>query len=274
MFVHEFAGDYRSWEPQMRFFSHRYRCVTYSARGYPPSDVPDGLEKYSQARARDDVVAILDHLGFEKAHIVGLSMGGFATLHVGLGHPHRARSLVVAGCGYGAQPGEEENFRAEVEAAAQMFDSQGAVGAAPKYGDGPTRVQFKNKDPRGWGEFIQQLKEHSPKGSAMTLRGVQKRRPLLHQLVDGMKKIEVPTLVLTGDEDEPCLEASLLIKRSISTAGLAIIPCAGHTINIEEPEAFNRAVADFLAAVEAGRWPRRDPRAVVGGSILGFGKKA
>jgi pimeloyl-ACP methyl ester carboxylesterase len=274
VFVHEFAGDHRSWEPQMRFFSHRYRCVTYSARGYPPSEVPEDLEKYSQARARDDVVAILDHLGFDKAHIVGLSMGGFATLHVGLGHPHRARSLVVAGCGYGAQPGEEENFRAEVEAAAQMFDSQGAAGAAPKYGEGPTRVQFKSKDPRGWGEFIEQLKEHSPKGSAMTLRGVQKRRPLLHQLVDGMKKIEVPTLVLTGDEDEPCLEASLLIKRSIPTAGLAIIPCAGHTINIEEPEAFNRAVADFLAAVEAGRWPRRDPRAVVGGSILGFGKKS
>ena len=272
LFVHEFAGDHRSWEPQMRFFSRRYRCVAYNARGYPPSDVPDDVESYSQARARDDVVAILDHLEVDRAHVVGLSMGGFATLHVGLGHPHRARSLVVAGCGYGAQPGEEEKFRAECEAAAQAFETQGAEATAAKYAAGPARVRFQHKDPRGWREFADALKEHSAKGSALTLRGVQKRRPLLFQLVDGMKKIDVPTLVMTGDEDEPCLEASLLIKRSIPTAGLAIFPCSGHTINIEEPDAFNRAVAEFLAAVGAGRWPRRDPRSIPGGSILGFGR--
>jgi len=273
IFVHEFAGDHRSWEPQLRFFARRYRCVAYNARGYPPSDVPEDVEKYSQARARDDVIAVLDHLKVDKAHVVGLSMGGFATLHVGLGHPHRARSLVIAGCGYGAQPGEEEKFRAECEAAAQAFDTQGMQAAGAKYGSGPTRVQFEQKDPRGFREFLEQLQSHSAKGAASTLRGVQKRRPLLHQLVDGMKKIDVPTLIMTGDEDEPCLEAGLLMKRSIATSGLVILPCSGHTINIEEPDAFNRAVADFLASVEAGRWPRRDPRAAPGGSILGFAKK-
>ncbi len=273
IFVHEFAGDHRSWEPQMRFFSRRYRCVAYSARGYPPSDVPDDVEKYSQARARDDVVAVLDHLKVDKAHVVGLSMGGFATLHVGLGHPHRARSLVIAGCGYGAHPGDAERFRAESEAAARAFESQGMAAAGAKYGAGPTRVQFEAKDPRGFREFLEQLQGHSAKGAALTQRGVQQRRPLLYQLVDEMKKIELPTLVMTGDEDEPCLEASLLLKRSIATSGLVVLPCSGHTINIEEPDAFNRAVADFLAAVEAGRWPRRDPRAVAGGSILGFDRK-
>jgi pimeloyl-ACP methyl ester carboxylesterase len=273
IFVHEFAGDHRSWEPQLRFFSRRYRCVAFNARGYPPSDVPENFEQYSQALARDDVIAVLDHLKVGKAHVVGLSMGGFATLHVGLAHPNRARSLVIAGCGYGSQPGEEERFRAEAEAAAQAFEALGMEVAGAKYGEGPTRVQFQNKDPRGWREFVDQLRSHSAKGSANTQRGVQKRRPLLHQLVDGMKKIDVPTLVMTGDEDEPCLEASLLMKRSIATAGLVILPCSGHTINIEEPDAFNRAVADFLASVEAGRWPRRDPRAIPGGSILGFGKK-
>jgi pimeloyl-ACP methyl ester carboxylesterase len=145
--------------------------------------------------------------------------------------------------------------------------------AGAKYGEGPTRVQFQQKDPRGFREFVEQLQQHSAKGSALTQRGVQRRRPSLHQLVDGMKKIDVPTLVMTGDEDEPCLEASLLMKRSIPTSGLVILPCSGHTINIEEPDGFNSAVADFLASVEAGRWPRRDPRAVPGGSILGFGKK-
>jgi pimeloyl-ACP methyl ester carboxylesterase len=273
IFVHEFAGDHRSWEPQLRYFARRYRCVAYNARGYPPSDVPESFEQYSQALARDDVIAVLDHLKVGKAHVVGLSMGGFATLHVGLAHPNRARSLVIAGCGYGSQPGEEERFRAEAESAAQAFETLGMEVAGAKYGEGPTRVQFQNKDPRGWREFVDQLRSHSAKGSANTQRGVQKRRPLLHQLVDGMRKIDVPTLVMTGDEDEPCLEASLLMKRSIPTSGLVILPCSGHTINIEEPDAFNRAVADFLASVEAGRWPRRDPRAIPGGSILGFGKK-
>jgi pimeloyl-ACP methyl ester carboxylesterase len=268
IFVHEFAGDHRSWEPQLRYFSRRYRCIAYNARGYPPSDVPDEPSKYSQERARDDVVAVLDHLGVQKAHVVGLSMGGFATLHVGLAHPQRARSLVIAGCGYGAQPGDEERFRAECEAAAAAFETEGAQ-AFLKYAAGPTRLRFRDKNPRGWQAFADQLAGHSPKGAALTQRGVQMRRPMLYQLVDGMKRIDVPTLVMTGDEDDPCLEASLLLKRSIRTAGLVVLPRAGHTINIEDPEAFNAAVADFLAAVEAGRWEPRDPGSI-GRGILGF----
>lgn len=271
IFVHEFAGDHRSWEPQLRYFSRRYRCIAYAARGYPPSDVPESVASYSQEHARDDVVAVLDHLTIDRAHVVGLSMGGFATLHVGLAHPHRARSLVIAGCGYGAQPGDEERFRAECAAAAAAFEAEGEQ-ALRKYAAGPTRVRFRTKNPRGWQAFADQLAGHSPRGAALTLRGVQMRRPMLYQLVDGMKRIDVPTLVLTGDEDDPCLEASLLLKRSIRTAGLVVLPRAGHTINIEDAEAFNAAVADFLAAVDAGRWDARDAGSI-GGGILGFVRK-
>jgi pimeloyl-ACP methyl ester carboxylesterase len=270
IFVHEFAGDYRSWEPQMRFFAHRYRCIAFNARGYPPSDVPADPAKYSQERARDDIVAVLDHLKIEKAHVVGLSMGGFATLHVGLSRPERARSLVIAGCGYGGQPGEEDRFRAECEAAAKLFDVEGAK-AAVKYAHGPTRVQFQNKDPRGWQEFAAQLREHSTDGAARTMRGVQMQRPSLWELVEDMKRIDVPTLIVTGDEDEPCLEPALLMKRAIPTAGLVVVPRAGHTLNLEEPDAFNRAVFEFLSAVELGRWTPRDPRSVASG-ILGFAR--
>jgi pimeloyl-ACP methyl ester carboxylesterase len=271
IFVHEFAGDHRSWEPQMRYFSRRYRCIAYNARGYPPSDVPEDPARYSQERARDDVIAVLDHLGIDRAHVVGLSMGGFATLHVGLAHPHRARSLVIAGCGYGAQPGDEDRFRAECAAAAAGFEAEGAP-AFRKYAAGPTRMRFRAKNPRAWQEFADQLAAHSPRGAALTLRGVQMRRPMLYQLDGGMKQIAVPTLVVTGDEDDPCLEASLLLKRSIPTAGLVVLPRAGHTINIEDPEAFNAAVAEFLAAVDAGRWEPRDPGSI-GGGILGFVKQ-
>ena len=270
IFIHEFAGDHRSWEPQMRFFARYFRCIAYAARGFPPSDIPKDGERYSQAHARDDVVGVLDHLKIERAHVVGLSMGGFAALHVGMTYPMRAHSLVIAGCGYGAEPDKKEKFRAECEVAAASFEADWKD-AAKKYAVGPTRVQFQNKDPRGWAEFAAQLAEHSPRGQALTMRGVQMRRPSLYELVDDMKKIDVPTLVVTGDEDDPCLEPGLLMKRSIPNCGLVVLARSGHTINIEEPEAFNRALLEFFTLVDEGRAARRDPRSLVSG-ILGYKK--
>jgi pimeloyl-ACP methyl ester carboxylesterase len=268
IFVHEFAGDYRSWEPQLRHFGSSYRCIAFNARGYPPSDVPKDGERYSQERARDDIRAVLDALKIDKAHVVGLSMGGFAVLHFGFTYPDRARSLVVGGCGYGAAPDKRQQFAQEAEAAARQFEELGMAKAANGYALGPTRVQFQNKDPRGWAEFAAQLAEHSTEGAALTMRGVQKRRPSLFDLVDKMKTISVPTLVLTGDEDWPCLEPGLLMKRTIPTAALVVMPNCGHTINLEEPAAFNAHLADFFCAVDAGAWRSRDPRAMAG-SILG-----
>jgi pimeloyl-ACP methyl ester carboxylesterase len=260
VFVHEFAGDYRSWESQLRHFARGYRCIAYNARGYPPSDVPDG-EHYSQDRARDDIRAVLDALKIDQAHIVGLSMGGFAALHFGFTYPQRARSLAVAGCGYGAAPNQRQQFAEEAESAARNFEA-GMAKAAEAYALGPTRVQFQNKDPRGWREFVDQLAEHSSEGSARTMRGVQKRRPSVFDLVDKMKTITVPTLVMTGDEDWPCLEPALLLKRTIPTAALVVMPNAGHTINLEEPAAFNQHLAEFFRAVDGDAWPKRDPRAM------------
>jgi pimeloyl-ACP methyl ester carboxylesterase len=268
VFVHEFAGDTRSWEFQVRHFGQRYRCVTFNARGYPPSDVPDEGEKYSQGRACDDIRSVLDSLKIEKAHVVGLSMGGFATLHFGFTYPDRARSLVVAGCGYGAASDQRAQFIAENDATARRFEELGTAKVAAGYALGPSRVQFQNKDPRGWREFADQLAQHSSKGAALTMRGVQMRRPSLYDLVDRMKTIRAPTLIMTGDEDWPCLEPALLMKRTIPTAGLVVVPNTGHAINLEEPAAFNRHIDELLHTVESGRWPSRDPRAMAT-TILG-----
>lgn len=264
VFVHEFAGDYRSYEPQVRYFARRYRCVAYNARGYPPSDVPAELSSYSQARARDDIRAVLDGLAIARAHIVGVSMGGFATLHFGMEYPDRAQSLVIAGCGYGAEPGKRAQFQEEAEAAAQRFETMSMQDAADAYALAPTRVQLQQKDPRGWDEFRRMLAEHSAQGSALTLRGVQKQRPSLYDLADRMKQITVPALILAGDEDDPCIEASILMKRMIHTAGLAIFPRTGHALNLEEPALFNSTLENFFHQVEAGRWTSRDPRSLTG----------
>src|SRR5919107_3514594 len=246
LFLHEFAGDHRSWEPQVRALSRRYRCITYAARGYPPSDVPEDQAAYSQARAVDDAIAVLDALEVERAPVVGLSMGGFATLHLGLRHPERARSLVVSAVGYGAQPERQEAFRRESNLIADAFASEGAAEVAKRYAVGPARVQFQNKDPRGWAEFAAQLGEHDSQGSALTMRGVQRERPSLYDLGDELGELTVPTLLVVGDEDEGCLEPSLMLKRTIPAAGLAVLPRTGHTCNLEEPELFDRLLERFL----------------------------
>jgi pimeloyl-ACP methyl ester carboxylesterase len=269
VFVHEFAADYRSWETQMRHFGQRYRCITYSARGYPPSDIPEKPESYSQNRATDDILAVMEHLKIDKAHVVGLSMGGFATLHFGFRHPKRALSLVVAGVGYGAEKEQAAKFKAEVEAVAKSLLSEGMPAFAAKYAYGPTRVQFENKDPRGFAQFKKELGEHSALGSANTQLGCQGQRPSLFDLIDQMRALTVPTLVLTGDEDWPCLAPSMLMKREIPSAALSVMPNCGHTINLEDPDQFNSLVGDFILQVDSGRWPKRDPRAMAN-SITGM----
>jgi pimeloyl-ACP methyl ester carboxylesterase len=261
VFVHEFAGDRRSWEAQMRFFSRRHRCIAYAARGYPPSDVPSDVASYSQARAAADIVAVMDGAGIERAHVVGLSMGAFATLHLGLDHPERALSLVLAGIGYGAEKEREAEFRATAEAAAQGFETQGSRRFAEIYGSSAARVQLEAKDPRGWREMVDWLGEHDPLGAANTMRGVQAQRPSLYDLEERLKRLALPTLIIAGDEDDQTLQPGIFLKRTIPASGLMVLPKTGHTINLEEPAAFNQAVADFHAQVAAGRWLPRDPRA-------------
>lgn len=266
VFLHEFAGDYRSWEPQMRHFSPRYRCITYSARGYLPSDVPDSADRYSQDRVRDDILAVFTGLGIDRAHIVGCSMGAFATLHFGMQYctsaaTSRALSLTLVGCGSGAHPAVHRQFKEESVERARAIRRGGMAQLANTYGYGPTRIQFLSKDPRGFAEYTAQLAEHSAAGSANTMEGYQGRRPCLYDLTERMAAIDVPVLVLSGDEDEGCLEPSLLIKRVVSKAGLSILPKAGHVVNVEEPQMFNQILDDFLHQVDQGKWGARDPRA-------------
>lgn len=262
VFVHEFGGDHRSWEPQMRYFARRHRCLSFAARGYSPSDVPATPDRYSQRQAAEDIVAVLDAAGIGCAHVVGLSMGGFATLHLGLLAPARALSLTVAGAGYGAEKEHEAYFREVSLEVARQFEAQGSALFARTYSLGASRVQFQNKDPRGWAEFAARLGEHDAMGSANTMRGVQASRPSLYDLEAPLAAMAVPTLVIVGDEDDHCLQPGIFLKRVLPACGLLVLPKTGHTLNLEEPDRFNSFVGEFIATVEAGRWLPRDPRAI------------
>lgn len=252
--AHEFAGDFRSWEPQVRFFSRRYRVITYNARGYPPSDVPTDEAAYTQEQAVEDLHGLLKHLGIETAHICGLSMGGTLALNFGLTYPHMAKSLIIAAAGSGSI--DVDAWREGVAERSRQMEAQG-MSAMDDYSRGEARIQLRRKDPRGYQEFADQFLSHSAIGSALTFRGVQGKRPPVFALEDKMKALTLPTLIMLGDEDEPCIEPSIFMKRCISTSGLVMFPQSGHAINLEEPDLFNRSVQDFLTAVEAGKWAQR-----------------
>ena len=269
LFLHEFAGDHRSWTPQVAHFARGNRCITYAARGYPPSDVPADVGGYSQERAVQDAVDVLDAARVGPAYVVGLSMGGFAALHLVLTRPERVRAAVIAGVGYGAQPEKREQFRSESLAIAEAFESNGSAKVAESYAVGPARVQLQNKNPEAWRLFAASLAEHDATGAALTMRGVQASRPSLYELQDRLRAVANPVLIIAGDEDEGVLEPSLMLKRVMPNSGLVVLPRTGHTANLEEPELFNSVVERFVRDVESGRWKPRDPRSR-SGSITGI----
>ncbi len=267
VFVHEFLGEYRSWEAQMRHFSRRYRCIAFNARGYPPSDVPDNPEAYSFEHQRAGILAVLDGLGINRAHIVGLSMGAFASFYFAMKWPQRALSITLAGIGSGTMAASRDQFKRESQATADALLAEGWGKGAERRAITPTRVQLLNKSPRAFAEFLELLREHSSLGSAMTLEGYQARRPSLSDFASEMAACTVPTLVISGDEDEPCLDASLMLKRAMPAAGLVFLPQTGHACNLEEPDLFNAACERFFHQVESGQYRLRDPRAS-GGRML------
>ena len=261
--AHEAANDYRMWEPQVRFFARRYRVITWNQRGFPPSAVPDDPRAYSQEISVEDLRRMLEHLGIAQAHIVGLATGSNIALNFALLHPQMCRSLVVAGPGSGST--DKAAFAAQMEEGARRLEQEGITAeSAERGGYGPTRLAFLRKDPRGWREWIDLRAGHSALGAIRTLRGVLARRPAVFELEAPLRQLQVPTLIMVGDEDEPCLEPALFLRRVIPHSGLAVFPQSGHPINLEEPELFNRLLLDFLTAVERGGWLRRSPPAPAG----------
>jgi pimeloyl-ACP methyl ester carboxylesterase len=247
VFVHEFSGDLRSWEAQIQYFSRRYRCIAFNARGYPPSDVPPRVSSYSPDRAVDDVEAIFRHLKLKRAHVVGCSMGAQSTLHFGLTHPKLALTLTAIGAGSGSA-GTRAQVRANAEENAKRYE-EGLEVALERVARAPNRVQLARKNPRAWADFSKRFMEHSGQGCAHTQRGIQARRPSLLSLGRRFAAMKVPTLLIAGDEDPAALEASLFVKFVCPAARLAVAPATGHLVNAEEPELTNRLIEQFYADV-------------------------
>jgi 3-oxoadipate enol-lactonase len=262
IFLHEFAADHTNWEPQMRYFSRGHRCIAYSARGYAPSDVPRSADAYTYQHFYTDALAVLDHLGIAKAHFVGLSMGSYSSLQIGLNAPGRALSMTLAAVGSGSELSNLEAFHKQCQANADQFEMIGSAEVAKVTREAPSRISFMLKDPRGHADFYAALAQHDSKGSANTMRGFQGGRPSIYTMTETIRKVPTPALIICGDEDENCIAPSLFLKQHLPASGLAMFPKAGHVLNLEEPALFNEMVERFVALVEAGRWGVRDPRSV------------
>jgi 3-oxoadipate enol-lactonase len=265
LFLHEFAADHTNWEPQMRYFSRGHRCIAYSARGYAPSDVPPSADVYSYKDFYTDALAVLDHLKIEKAHFVGLSMGAYSALQVALNAPERMLSMTLAGVGSGSSIENLEAWRKQCRETAEQFERLGAAEVAKVTREAPSRIPFLVKDPRGHAEFYASLARHDSKGSANTMRGFQGGRPSIYTLTEAIRKVPTRALIICGDEDDPCIEPSLFLKKHLPAAGLTFFPKTGHVLNLEEPARFNEMVERFITLAEAGRWNVRDPRSIVPG---------
>lgn len=250
LFIHEYAGDHRSWDDQVRYFSRYFQCITFNARGYPPSDIPAHPEDYSMQQAAQDAVAVLHALEIDKAHIVGLSMGSFATLQMALDYPAACHSITVVGTGTGSEPESHQEYKNIFRRSAQQINDLGMAEYVEQYALGSARQTLLKKDPMGWHLFKKHMAEHSPIGCRNTLIGVQAGRPSLWDLKDALAKIDLPALLMTGDKDLPTLQTHLMLNQVLKRSGLAILPRSGHAINIEEPALFNQLLQDFLFSVQ------------------------
>ncbi|MCK5778536.1 MAG: alpha/beta hydrolase [Rhodospirillales bacterium] len=269
LFLHEYGGDKRSWEPQVRHFSRDHRCIVMCSRGYPPSDVPEDETLYGQDFAIQDALAVMDAAGIEKAVVVGLSMGGYTGLRLAIHHPDRVIALAAASAGAGSLTEGLQVFRKEAFERSEDYLEAGKMLAEP-FANGPTRTQLKRKDIRGWEEFRDQLAEHPAIGAAYTLRHVQGGRPSLFDFEAEFNACAVPTLLMVGDEDDVCLDVNVWLKRAMPTSGLRVYAKSGHLINLEDPATFNAEIADFLRSVKAGTWPVRE---AFDGNYAGIGPR-
>ena len=252
VWLHEFGGDLRSWEPQVRYFSRRYRVVTYNHRGYPPSSVPRKARDYSQDLLVEDLHQLLTHLGLSSVHLGGCSMGANVARDFAIAHGDMTRSLTLVGAGAGSV--DREHFLTAQETIASELERGGIDSLIRSFELLPTRTTFNAKDPRGFAEFLRHVGTHDAVACAHLAREVLVKRRTVGELEAELKGLRVPTLIMVGDRDTPCIEPSIVMRGWIPHAGLIVLPACGHTPNLEEPSFFNLHVSEFLAAVEEGRW--------------------
>jgi pimeloyl-ACP methyl ester carboxylesterase len=246
--VHGLACGARMWLRQVRALRSRFTVLTYDQRGHGLAGAPDDPHLYSPGHLTRDLAGLLDHLRIESCHVVGFSMGGGPAIGLAATQPRRVRGLVLADVGAGA-----ENV-AGTQAMTRRW-----LGVARADGIGALieemlRSEFyktyAKSSARGRRHMAGLIAATPPAGLVNTLSEVVAKRPSLFRLTRTLASIKAPTLVLTGEHGYICRKAAHLLMRTIPGAQEVRIRGAGHMSPLEAPEAFNRAILDFLAPLD------------------------
>ncbi len=259
VFAYGLGGNTTEWEPQFAALSQRYRFITWDPRGHGRSDAPSDARGYTQENFAEDLKGLLDSLGISKAYVGGLSMGGGISTRFTILHPERVAALLIidsASASGRETPDETRLMREKIIRLAETEGMEAVAEYSMRNNPNISRTAGAGKEQE---ERIRQMYlTLDPVGYANSTRMI------LNTVFDAglLQGITAPTLVLAGDED-PALPACRFIHERIAGSRLVVIHDAGHLSNLDQPEAFNQAVLEFLANVdltreaEAARSPAR-----------------
>jgi pimeloyl-ACP methyl ester carboxylesterase len=230
---HGYSATSGMWRGQIDALSRGNRLVVWDMRGHGRSDYPADPAAYSEAETVADMLAILDAVGADKAIVGGLSLGGYMSLAFNLAHPDRVRALLIIDTGPGFRnDAAREGWNANALKTAERYETEGLGRLA----SGSPEMRMSH--------------HRDATGLARAARGMLTQRNA--DVLGSLPTIAVPTLVLVGADDAPFLNAADYMAAKIPGAAKVVIPNAGHAANIDQPEAFNAAVEDFLQTVGIG----------------------
>ncbi|MCW5893295.1 MAG: alpha/beta fold hydrolase [bacterium] len=240
--AHGFGGSARNWNPQVRAFRAVAYVARYDARGHARSEAPDDAAAYTPETFVDDLRAVVDGAGVDRAVVGGLSMGAATALRFALAYPARVRALVLAS--YPSGPTWPTGFTAIAERFADAIERDGLEAAGAHFVWGPD----SGLDERGARLVRLGFLEHPPHGLVHTLRGVIARQPSV-ETIAALSSVSAPTLVVAGKGDAASLAPSHALASRIPRARLVVVPDAGHVVNLANPAAFDAAMAALLREV-------------------------
>jgi pimeloyl-ACP methyl ester carboxylesterase len=227
LLTHGFSATAEMWNANLAALSQKYRVIVWDMRGHGRSDYPEDIAAYSETLTIGDMAALLDTQGAEQAIIGGHSLGGFMTLSFYVAHPNRCKALMLFDTGPGYKKDEARaGWNKRAETMAQTYETKGLAAL-------------------GRSVEVLACTHRSADGLARAARGMLAQKDA--RVISSLETIKVPTLVLVGSKDEAYFAATDYMASKTPGAQKVVIADASHAPNIDQPEAFNRAVLDFLA---------------------------
>jgi pimeloyl-ACP methyl ester carboxylesterase len=231
--THGYSSTSAMWQGQIEALAKRHRLILWDMRGHGQSDYPDDPSAYSEALTVGDIAALLDQVGTAKAIVGGLSLGGYMSLAFYRAHPERVSALLIIDTGPGFKKDDARGaWNKRAHETADRFEQHGldVLKSASR-----ERSSVSHRD---------------ASGLARAARGMLTQRDA--RVIEVLPEIKVPSLVVVGADDTPFLAASDYMAAKIPGAQKAVIPAAGHAVNIDQPQAFIDAVMPFLEALPRG----------------------